>query len=144
MIEIFKSVIVISLLILEGIIDFKKREISLTGPIIVSFLAIALLILNPDRSIMEALIGLAEGLVIILFSFASNEAIGYGDGIILCSTGLLLGWRENLIMFFWACLLCALFSIALLILKKADKKTKIAFVPFMAPAFLITIFTYGR
>ena len=62
-----------------------------------------------------------------------------GDGILLASTGLMLGWKDNLIMFFFACLLSACVSVLILTLKKGDRETKIPFIPFMVPGFLISV-----
>ncbi len=141
--SIVRCVLTAILLVVEGISDIKKREILLAGPIIAAALSVILLVSDPNRNIPGALLGLAEGFVIIVFSFITNEAIGLGDGVILCATGLLLGWKDNLFLFFWACLLCAVFSFIALIFRKADKKTKIPFVPFMAPALLITVLLRG-
>ncbi len=142
-ISIVRSVLAAVLLIVEGISDIKKREILLSGPIIAAALSVILLVIDPQRNISGALLGLAEGIVIIVFSFISNEAIGFGDGAVLCATGLLLGWKDNLFLFFWACLFCAVFSVIALIFRKAGKKTKIPFVPFMVPALLITVLMRG-
>ena len=138
-IRIMRLGIVMFLLLCEAAIDIKKKEISLLISLIVSMLAIALLIFSKDIKISSALVGLLEGFLLMGVSFFTKGQIGYGDGIILCATGLLLGWKDNLTMFFFSCLICAIFSLCLLTIKRADRKTKIPFVPFMVPGFLLTI-----
>ena len=61
------------------------------------------------------------------------------DGILLAACGLMLGGKDNLIMFFFACFSSAIVSALIMLIKKADKKTKIPFVPFMIPGFLIMV-----
>ena len=138
-ISVFRLGMVMFLLVYESVIDIKKKEISLLISLITAAFAIVLLIFSKDLKITSALVGLLEGLLLIGISYVTKGQIGSGDGIILSVTGLLLGWKDNLTMFIFSCLICALASVCLLIIKRADKKTKIAFVPFMVPGFLLTI-----
>ncbi len=127
------------LLITEGIRDIRKNEVGIVLPVLNALAAVVFIFVFKDMGIPGILIALAEGIFVIILSFLTKEGIGLGDGIILCSTGLMLGWKNNLIMFFIACFISALVSVMLMIITKADKKTKIPFVPFMIPAFLVTM-----
>lgn len=75
--------------------------------------------------------GVAVGAVVILISLATRGKIGLGDGILLCATGLGLGFWDNLELFSIALLLAAIISILLLILRLADRKKAIPFAPFL-------------
>ncbi|MBO4785161.1 MAG: prepilin peptidase [Lachnospiraceae bacterium] len=125
---------------IEAITDFKKKEVNIVFPALLAATAAVMLFFTKDISLINAIIGITEGVLLILISFLTKGEIGMGDGILLAACGLMLGGRDNLIMFFFACLSSAIVSALIMIIKKADKKTKIPFVPFMIPGFLIMVF----
>ncbi len=139
-IRIIRFVIVMGLLSFEAVIDLKRREINIVFPIITGVFSVVFMLLSDDVSVASSLIGLAEGVLLIALSFITDGQIGSGDGIILAATGLMLGWKDNLIMFFFSCLISAFVAIGLMGIKKADKKTKIPFIPFMVPGFFLSVF----
>ena len=134
-----RFVFVLTVLIIEAVTDFKKKEVNIIFPILLAAAAVVMLFFSKDISLINAIIGIAEGLLLILISVLTKGQIGMGDGILLAACGLMLGGRDNLIMFFFACLSSAVVSALIMIIKKADKKTKIPFVPFMIPGFLIMV-----
>jgi len=129
------------LLFIEGVRDVNKKEVGLLIPAINAIAAVVMYFVFKDMSIGVLLMGLAEGMAIMVLSRLTGESVGFGDGVILCSTGMMLGWRYNLCMFFSACLICAVFGAILMMFKKADKKTRIPFVPFLIPGFILTVIT---
>ena len=139
-IRIIRFVIVMGLLSFEAVIDLKRREINIVFPIITGVFSVVFMLLSDDVSVASSLIGLAEGVLLIALSFITDGQIGSGDGIILAATGLMLGWKDNLIMFFFSCLISAFVAVGLMGIKKADKKTKIPFIPFMVPGFFLSVF----
>ncbi len=139
-IRIIRFVIVMGLLSFEAVIDLKRREINIVFPIITGVFSVIFMLLSDDVSVASSLIGLAEGVLLIALSFITDGQIGSGDGIILAATGLMLGWKDNLIMFFFSCLISAFVAVGLMGIKKADKKTKIPFIPFMVPGFFLSVF----
>ena len=134
-----RFVFVLTVLIIEAVTDFKKKEVNIIFPILLAVAAVVMLFFSKDISLINAIIGIAEGLLLILISVLTKGQIGLGDGILLAACGLMLGGRDNLIMFFFACLSSAVVSALIMIIKKADKKTKIPFAPFMIPGFLIMV-----
>lgn len=81
------------------------------------------------------------GLIMLMLSFLSKEALGYGDSalFILCSIslGMLNGFIIILISFIYS----ALFSIILLIKGNSGKST-IPFAPFITAAFITYLIFY--
>ena len=134
-----RFVFVLTVLIIEAVTDFKKKEVNIIFPILLAAAAVVMLFFSKDISLINAIIGIAEGLLLILISVLTKGQIGMGDGILLAACGLMLGGRDNLIMFFFACLSSAVVSALIMIIKKEDKKTKIPFAPFMIPGFLIMV-----
>lgn len=138
-IKIFRLVFVFIVLNIEAVTDFKKQEVNIFVSGILMAAALAMLIFAKDISVLNAIIGIAEGVLLILISFMTKGQIGIGDGILLTACGLMLGGKDNFLMFFFACLFSAVVSGLIMIIKKADKKTKIPFVPFMIPGFLVMV-----
>ena len=81
--------------------------------------------------------GLMIGLSILALSKITAGKIGMGDGLLLCVTGMGLGFWLNLELLGVALLLAATLSIVLLILRKVDRKQTIPFIPFLFVGYLI-------
>ena len=138
-VKIIRMSLVLAVLIVCAVSDYRKKEIKLIFPMFLAIAAAAMFFLGRDIAVKSVIAGMAEGIVIIVLSQITQGRIGMGDGILLASTGLMLGWKDNLIMFFFACLLSACVSVLILTLKKGDRETKIPFIPFMVPGFLISV-----
>ena len=111
----------------------KKIPLRLIGAAAAcSALAGVLLLRSGTCTAQELATSLMPGALLLLLSFASREAIGYGDGLLLLVTGPLFGWRRMLLCVPVALLLTTAASVVLLALKKANRKTQIPFVPFLA------------
>ncbi len=92
-------------------------------------------------NITDCIGGLAIGLATILISKATAGKIGMGDGILLCVTGIGLGFWNNLELFGIALFLAAILSILLLVFRLADRKKSIPFIPFLFAGYLIIVVT---
>ena len=134
-----RFVLVFIVLVIEAVKDFRKKEVNIPVLGILVVAAMVMIFLGKEISVSNAIIGLAEGLLLILVSVMTKGQIGMGDGILLAACGLMLGGKDNMVMFFFACLSSAIVSVLIMIIKKADKKTTIPFVPFMIPGFLIMV-----
>ncbi len=137
-IQVISCLITAILLIIESVSDLKRREVDMKFLIAAFAAAVLMFIVSPQRNYIMFFGGMAEGLLLVAASFALREGIGIGDGLTLICTGALLGAKDNMLMFFGACVICSVFSAVLLIFKRAGRKTKIPFVPFLIPGFLFT------
>lgn len=81
--------------------------------------------------------GFFIGVMLLLFSKITEETIGYGDGIILCCTGIILGFISNLELFLIALFLSAIVSVILLWTYHFSKRKTIPFIPFLTVAYAI-------
>lgn len=139
MADISMKVVMGIVLLLCGVQDaFKKKIylwIILTGFLIVSIcIPFCHTVSVPDR-----IGGFILGAMVILISFATSGKIGLGDGMLLCVTGLGLGFWGNLELFALALFLAAVLSIILLVFRLADRKKSIPFVPFLLLSYLFLI-----
>ena len=116
--------------------DWKKREIL---PISLWIFLVAGVALNGALGYQtwnSAVGGAMVGGVMLVLSWVTRGGIGWGDGLLLCVTGVYLGLMDNLGMLLWALLLCAVFSVGLLLTRRADWKKEIPFIPFLLAAYL--------
>lgn len=127
------------MLIIEGIIDLKTHTINVPLVIISGLIGSIIVLITGDISLIQMFLGLLEGVFIAGLSFITKEGIGYGDSIVIGTMGILLGWKINLIVLLGGIFICAITSIILLIIKRADRKKRIPFIPFLAASFLLEI-----
>ncbi len=72
-----------------------------------------------------------------------REAMGGGDIKMAGAMGAVLGWQNLLLCIFSGYISAAIFSIALLVLKKKDRADEIVFGPFLAFGFFVAVFFSG-
>ena len=128
-----------ALLLICAIQDLFKKRVYLwiigIG-MVLTFLCLPFL---KERSVIDCIGGLAVGLTTMLISKITAGKIGMGDGIILCITGVGLGFWNNLELFGVALFLAAVLSIILIIFRVVDRKKSIPFIPFLFAGYLIIV-----
>ena len=86
---------------------------------------------------------LLPGLFIMTASLLTHGSIGSGDGWILLAGGLACGGMAAAEELMLGLLLCAGFSLILLAVGKATRRTSLPFVPFLALAELVRFGLHG-
>ena len=86
---------------------------------------------------MDAAGGLAIGLCAIGISMASREQIGRGDGIVIAAVGFVLGVRKCLAVVSTASILMCAAAIIVLIMKKGNRRTRLAFLPALFAGYVV-------
>ncbi|MBH1941019.1 prepilin peptidase [Mobilitalea sibirica] len=127
------------LLLLCAIQDGFHKKISTWFLIPCMALLVALIPFSITPSIPERIGGVLVGVGVIVISKATKGKIGIGDGILLCVTGMGIGFWTNIELFALALLAAAIVSIGLLALKRANRKTSIPFVPFLLLGYIVTV-----
>lgn len=130
-----------ALLLICAIQDLLKKRIYLWVICMGGITTVVCSVFVDNLGIMDRVGGLLVGLAIMLLSKITAGGIGMGDGILLCITGLGLGFWCNLELFGLALFLAAMISIILLILRRVDRKQTIPFVPFLFAGYLILSIT---
>ena len=97
--RIIKSAVFL-LLFINGILDWKKGEISLASLGAFGAAGIGLNMWLDYQSFFEVAGGIGLGILLLVTAFFTREAIGFGDGLLLCVTGIYLGFWENLNLLF--------------------------------------------
>lgn len=138
--QVFIQGIMGVLLTFSAVQDILKKKIWLWVIILGAVLVCICIPFNQNFTLPDRFGGLLIGLSVVLLSKATRGKIGVGDGLILCVTGLGLGFWGNMELFFAALFAAALVSIFLLVFRLADRKKSIPFVPFLLLGFVVTLF----
>lgn len=128
--------LVFLLLIWNAWQDCRKREIVPVSLCIFLLGGILVNIIYAYQTPVNIAGGLLIGVGMLLLSQLSRGAVGKGDGYLLCVAGLYLGMGETLALLLGGLLLCAVWALLLLVLKRAGKNTEIPFIPFLLLAYL--------
>lgn len=92
-----------------------------------------------QRSWRMCIGGMLPGAATLLFGKVSNQQIGYGDGLVLTATGLLLTGKETACLIVTALFLCSLCTIGMFFANKVKRHSKLPFLPFLAAGFGIQV-----
>lgn len=122
------------------VMDLRKQQI--WWPLAVLFLVIASFFhfVREDMECLSLLGGIGIGLLLLLLSWATREAIGYGDGLVTAACGAALGFVKTVGLITGALCFAAVWSGILLIMKKAGRGDSFPFVPFLLAAEICGIF----
>ena len=126
--------IIMAVLGITAAIDIKSREIPAWLIACGGALSLGktIFLLTRGEFVPEdALISLIPGAVLLLIAFVTRQGVGYGDGLLLLSVGPAVGAAALLTGICVAVMASGLFSGVLLVMRKAGRKTRIPFVPFM-------------
>lgn len=77
------------------------------------------------------IICLLPGMIMLVLAFLTKEQLGYGDGMVLILMGCLQEMRSLCVVLLYAFFGAACVSGILCLFKKANRKTKLPFLPFL-------------
>lgn len=136
-----REIVLLTYLIILALFDWRERKIPLVLPL--GGLAAALLyqvyLLCHNSAewewlVVSALLGLVPGFLMLAVAGLTGKA-GYGDGLVLLSIGLLTDYKSCILLLCFSMLFISAFSIGMLLLKRADKNTKLPYLPFLAAVY---------
>ena len=91
-------------------------------------------------ALQAVVVGILPGAALLLLGFLTEKKVGYGDGLLLVIIGILEGGKAVLFTFCIGLFLQSVLAVVLVIIKKADKQTKIPFAPFLLAARTAVLF----
>lgn len=141
-IRIMKEIILGIILLIQGAIDLKCKEI----PVIVSAIGVAIgsgICVIEGRGIANILPAIFPGLLALLYARISNETMGYGDGMLLVVMGLYLPWENVLEVEMLAFSIAGIVALILLVIFRKKRNFQMPFVPFLAIAYIMELFING-
>ncbi|MCL2050567.1 MAG: prepilin peptidase [Lachnospiraceae bacterium] len=126
-------------LFLSTLFDIKSKKIPLQLIIIFGLTIIGISLQYGRFNSWEILVRIMPGIFLLLISFVTKEAIGYGDGIVILLIGLGMDIQVMVSFIMIAFLLSAIVSIIILIKKKGDRQTRLPFMPFLLTAWCVCL-----
>lgn len=88
-----------------------------------------------QSALLRLFSGMLPGVFLLLLAGFTHK-IGWGDGVVLLTVGLTLGYRECMALFCFSVLAAAVFSVVLLMLHRADRHTTLPYLPFLTAVYL--------
>ncbi len=127
--------------------DIKEKMVSVRLCIVaaVTFIMIHVFsfFIYKENSISEILlyivIGIISGSVVVIIAKITNEAIGYGDALIISCLGIGVGLYQMIIIVLFAFFYAAVYGSVGIIPKKTNLKTTLAFGPFLLIGFITVL-----
>ena len=126
----------ISMLLIQSYWDLRYREIPLIATLLGGVVGFVLSIVQ-QREVMDLVWAMIPGIVCLLLGKVTRQAIGYGDGFLLCAMGMFVSCQEVLSIVMGACMLAGAVALALFAFQKKRGKDQIPFVPFLLVASLL-------
>ncbi|MGE4282259.1 MAG: A24 family peptidase [Clostridia bacterium] len=133
-----------SCLVVISFIDFEIQIIP--NGIILLMLVIGLMMPHFNRNItyMDAVLGFfAASVPLLLTAILSKGGMGGGDIKLMAVAGLFLGWNQILLALVIGAVIGSVIGIALILLKRIQRRDMIPFGPFLAAGIFIAML-YGQ
>lgn len=132
--ENIRLVIIGIILVIQTIYDIQCKKI----PMIITGIAIlfgSLFHIWEKTPIIEIGMAVLPGICCIIFSKISREALGYGDGFLLCAMGLFYSVKDMILLVGLAFGSAGIGALILLLFFRKQRKYEMAFVPFLLVAY---------
>ena len=117
-------------LLIQAIWDIRTKELPLWMSLVLggSGFVYSVCYKNYD---LEIIIALLPGLFCLFLGYVTRQAVGYGDGILICSLGMIYTWQEVVQICSIAIVFAGLAGLILLVVFQKNRKYEIPFVPFL-------------
>ena len=128
----------VSLLLIYGSVsDLRKKSLSATYLIVCGWICIVLFMFRCFSEGFGNVWGILPGGILLLVSRLSDGCIGMADALILMMLGPVYGLHDTLTIVLIAFLLAGLVSIVLIAGKRAGRKSRLPFYPFVLLGFML-------
>lgn len=121
-----------------SISDIRAKSVSILFLVIAGAGVIPIAIWERNVPLSARLFGIALGGVFLLIGFMTKEAVGKGDAAMIGICGAALGLSSAVMILCVGLMFSSIVSLLLLCLKKAGRKSRIPFFPFLAMGELTT------
>ncbi len=136
--------VIIAFLALNTVLDILFKRISLlscavmllSGGILLMSDKGRVFVMGEEYSLWIFMAGALFGCILMIVSFASGGSIGMGDGAVAAACGLYMGIYRVVFVFLIAFTLSGILGGLLVVLKRATKKTRLVFMPFVFVSYL--------
>lgn len=141
----FFYIIMVLYMIVLAFIDIEKRVVPDIIVVFIFFTGMIFGVINFSGSatIFDGIIAaIAAGFIIYAMNFFSNGKIGEGDVKLFMALGMCVGLKEIVAVMLYSFVIGGVISAALLLFAGFKRKDAVAFVPFIAAAFIVRAFLH--
>ncbi len=124
-----------------SISDLHTHTISPIPPVLFGIGMALIHLIRADLTMQEFLLGLIPGIFLLILSLVSRSSIGNGDALTALACGSALGFSYVFPALTLALILCFIYCIVMIILKKLRRSDELAFLPFLSLSHLILLIT---
>lgn len=127
-----------SALLSLSVIDARTREIPVGFNIFIFILGLVRLLTDLSHW-SQYVIGFfaVSGFLFLLILITKGKGMGGGDMKLMAATGLLLGWKLNILAFLLGCVLASVIHLTMMAIKKADRY--MSFGPYLSAGIYIAM-----
>lgn len=134
------AVIYISILVAVALQDRKTRKIPDRLALSLGFCGLFSIPFFMEITMMERVEGVfSVSLLLLAITFLVPGSFGGGDIKLMMAAGIFLGVKRNIEAFVIALLLAGIYCTFLLVIKQIERKSKIAFAPFLCSGIVVEV-----
>lgn len=141
--EFIEEMIVLAGLVVNGILDLRKREVSLPVVGVMTASGLICRLFSNHLEPGELVVGLLPGILALMVAVVGGGCIGYGDVWLMLGMGPVLGGAVMLQVCMTALFLTGLCGLILIVCFHRGRKDELPFVPFLLAAQLWTMIGGG-
>lgn len=123
--------------------DIKCQKVNIWAVGTGYMIGIAGLAISGQLSVKSMAGGAGIGLMVCLLHWGTQKGIGLGDGMLAVLIGVCTGAEFTVFCLCAAFFLASLVALALYCMKKAGRKSRLPFVPFLFLGYMITLCMKG-
>ncbi|MCH1981108.1 hypothetical protein MCG98_00775 [Ruminococcus sp. OA3] len=120
---------------LNTLYDLRFRKILLWSVAAFSITGICGVCLLEQKGLLQQLQGLFPGILLLVIGKMTDGGVGYGDGLVVCVTGIYLGLWITCEVVLTAMLLSALWGIVQMVICRKGKNQEFPWIPFLMIAY---------
>lgn len=136
-----KEIILLLYLAVLALFDWREQKVPVVlltagGIIALSYNLYGLLRISENREwfLLSFLLGLLPGIFMLVMARLTDKA-GYGDGMAILNVGMFTNYKTCILLLCFSVLFISVFSAGMLLMKKADKNTRLPYLPFLAAVY---------
>lgn len=120
-------------------IDLKRKYVNIYICLIFGAIGVMCRCIFENSNLLSVLATIIPGIFMMLISIISNESIGKGDSIVICTIGLYMGLINVIIILFIGLMVSCITGIICMVIMKKGKNYRLPFVPFITLGFIYQI-----